>query len=262
MIDMKKYRKFSFTALTFLVVGLLLTFAALWNSLLTSNVQKEGWVVFFILILFATGVFLFFIAFRFTDEAELENVRKLAYENGKKEILQELENRKQEETSEEKDESEAIDHSVSSVLTGMQGIRTMTSFCNKILSNLGKEMGFVQGVLYVKVVKEDLFTPTGEYALTDRKPGPFKSGEGLAGQVAESKTRMELYDVPENYFTVSSGLGNSQPRFLLIVPVLNNNEIIAVIELAAFKRPEALTGKILDKLASELGPRIHKFAVA
>ncbi len=259
---MKKYRKFSIAALFVLVVCLLLTFAALWNSLLTSDVQKEGWVVFFMLMLFATGVFLFFIAFRSTDETELENVKKSAFETGKKEILQELENRNQEEISEDKDESEAIDHTVSLVLTGMQGIRTMKSFCNKILSNLGKEMEFVQGILYVKDAQEDLFTPAGEYALTDRKPGPFKAGEGLAGQVAESKTRMELYDVPENYFTVSSGLGNSQPRFLLIVPVLNNDESIAVIELAAFKKPDALTGNILDKLASELGPRIHKFAVA
>ncbi|MBN1144442.1 MAG: GAF domain-containing protein [Bacteroidales bacterium] len=259
---MKKYRKFSITALIILVVGLLLTFAALLNSLRNSNAQKEGWVVFFVLILFATGIFLFFIAFRSTDEAELENVKKLAFEAGKKETLQEMESRKQEETSEEKNESEAIDHTVASVLTGMQGIRAINSFCNKVLSNLGREMGFVQGIIYVKDAKDNLFSPTGEYALTDRKPGTFEPGEGLAGQVAESKTRMVLYDVPENYFTVSSGLGNSQPRFLLIVPVLNNDESIAVIELAAFKKPDALTGKILDKLASELGPRIHKFAVA
>ncbi len=262
MIDKKKYRKFSIAALIVLVVGLLLTFAALWNSLLNSNTQKEGWVVFFVLILFATGVFLFFIAFRSSDEAELEHERKLAFEAGKKEVRQELENRNQEETIEDTNESEAVEHTVTSVLTGMQGIRTVNSFCNKILSNLGKEMGFVQGILYVKDTKENLFNPTGEYALTDRKPAPFKLGEGLAGQVAESKTRMDLYDVPENYFKVASGLGNSQPRFLFIVPVLNNEESIAVIELAAFKKPDALTGKILDRLSSELGPKIHKFAVA
>jgi len=262
MIDKKKYRKFSVVSLIVLVVGLLLTFAALWNSLRNSNVQKEGWVVFFVLILFATGVFLFFIAFSSADETELEKMKKLAFEAGKKEILQEIEIKKQEETSEDKDEAEAVNHTVTSVLTGMQGIRTLNSFCNKVLSNLGKEMGIVQGILYVKNAKDSLFIPTGEYALTDRKPDSFKPGEGLAGQVAESKTSMILYDVPENYFSVSSGLGNSQPRFLLIVPILNNEESIGVIELAAFKKPDVLTGKILDKLSSELGPRIHKFAVA
>jgi hypothetical protein len=262
MIDMKKYRKFSIAALIVFVVGLLLTIAALLNSLLNSNAQKEGWVVFFVLVLFATGVFLFFIAFRSSDEAELEQARKLAFEAGKKEIWQEIENRKQEETIEDTDESEAVEHSVASVLTGMQGIRTVNSFCNKILSNLGKELGFVQGILYVKDTKENLFNPAGEYALTDRKPDSFKPGEGLAGQVAESKTSIVLYDVPENYFSVASGLGNSQPRFLFIIPVLYNEGSIAVIELAAFKKPDGLTGKILDRLSSELGPRIHKFAVA
>lgn len=262
MIDMKKYRKFSIAALIVLVVGLLLTFAALWNSLRNINVLYEGWVVFFILILFATGVFLFFIAFRSADETEHEKMKKLAFEAGKKEILQEIESRKQEETSEDKDETVAIDRTVASVLTGMQGIRTLNSFSNKVLSNLGKEMGFVQGIIYVKDANDSLYHLTGEYALTDRKPDPFKSGEGLAGQVAESKTSLILYDVPENYFSVSSGLGNSQPRFLLIVPVVVNEDSIAVIELAAFKKPDALTGKILDKISSELGPRIHKFAVA
>ncbi len=261
MIDKIKYRKFSVSAVIVLVVGLLLTFAALWNSLRNSNVRNEGWVVFFVLILFATGVFLFFIAYRSADEAEIEKIKTLAFEAGRKEVLQDLENKKQED-SDNKNESEAVDHAVASVLTGMQGIRTMSSFCNKILSNLGKEMGFVQGIIYVKNAKENMYLPAGEYALTDRKPDSFKPGEGLAGQVAESKTRMVLYDVPENYFTVASGLGNSKPRFLLIVPVLNNEESIAVIELAAFKKPDSLTGKILDKLSSELGPRVHKFAVA
>jgi two-component system chemotaxis sensor kinase CheA len=73
---------------------------------------------------------------------------------------------------------------------------------------------------------------------------------------------MILYDIPEQYFIVSSGLGTSQPRFLLIVPVLFNEESVAVLELAAFRKPDDLTGKILNKVSSELGIRLNKFAVA
>jgi two-component system chemotaxis sensor kinase CheA len=70
---------------------------------------------------------------------------------------------------------------------------------------------------------------------------------------------MILYDVPENYFIISSGLGSSQPRYLLIAPVLLNNETIAVLELAAFKKPDENTSRILEKVLSEVGHKLNKF---
>jgi putative methionine-R-sulfoxide reductase with GAF domain len=262
MINLDKYRKLSFLAIILLVVGLLLTFAALWNSLLTSEVKHEGWVVVFLLFMFAVGVFLFFIAYKTADPSGFEKSRKMAYESGKSEVLQEMEKKNQEEKSDDKVESADIEKAAGLILSGMQGIRSENSFCNRILTNLAREMGFVQGIFYVKDKKQGQYNPSGEYALTDRKPEPFKIGEGLAGQVAENKSAMTLYDVPEHYFTVSSGLGSSQPRFLLIVPVLFNEESIAVLELASFKKPDEITGRILDKVSSELGPRLNKFVVA
>jgi hypothetical protein len=99
--------------------------------------------------------------------------------------------------------------------------------------------------------------PEGEYALTGQKPGAFRRGEGLAGQVAESMTPMVLYDIPEQYFSVESALGSSKPCFLLLTPLIFEGECYAVIELAAFKKPDDLTGKIMQKLSVELGPILH-----
>lgn len=263
MSKLNKYRKLSITALVTLVVLLLLFFAALWNSLLAAEVKHEGWVIAFSLLTFAVGVFLFVIAFKTTDAKELENIRTLAYESGKIEILHEIEKRNKQERDDQKIEEEKdIDIVVEDVLSGMQGIRSESGFCNKVLANLARQLGFVQGIMYIKEKKGDLFNPTGEYALTDRKPQPFKIGENLAGQAAENKTMMILYDIPENYFLVSSGLGNSQPRFLLLVPVLLNETSVAVLELAAFKKPDELTGKILNKVSSELGIRFNKYFAA
>jgi GAF domain-containing protein len=148
------------------------------------------------------------------------------------------------------------------ILSGIQSTRTASGFCNKVLGNLAKQMGFVQGILYMKQANGELFDATGEYALTDRKPPSFKIGENLPGQVAESKSMMIIYDIPENYFRISSGLGSSKPRFLLLAPVLFQEECVAVLELAAFKKPDETTGRVLDKLSSELGTRLNKFAVA
>ncbi len=73
---------------------------------------------------------------------------------------------------------------------------------------------------------------------------------------------MVIYDIPENYFIVSSGLGSSQPRYLILAPVVFNDEPIAVLELAAFKKPDESTTRILDKVLSEVGQKLNKFITA
>jgi GAF domain-containing protein len=127
---------------------------------------------------------------------------------------------------------------------------------------MANHLGLVQGIVYVKEANGELFQICGEYALTGTKPGPFRTGEGLPGQVAQSKSPMTIHDIPESYFNISSGLGNSKPRFLLLIPVLFKEECIAVIELATFKKPDDNTGRVLNKLSTELGIRLNKYAVA
>jgi|GEM_PF-3573562 hypothetical protein len=262
MINLRKYRQISYLAVIAMTVMLLLSFAALWNSLLASDVKHEGWVVVFCLLSFASGLVLFFLAHQLSDASKLENIKRSAYEAGKGDILQEIEKRNHVERSDEKVAEEDIDKSVDSVFSGLKNVRTISGMCNRILSNLAKQMGIVQGVFYLKGTNDEQFEATGEYALTDRKPQSFRIGEGLPGQVAASKSMMVLYDVPEDYFKVSSGLGSSKPRFLLLTPVMFQDECIAVMELAAFKKPDETTGKILNKVASEAGIRINKLVVA
>lgn len=262
MNNLGKYRQLSYLALTGSVVFLLLTFAALWNSLLTGDVKHEGWVIVFLLLLSASGALLFFIAYRTSDSAELEKIRKEAMEAGKNEILQELEKRNQIENQDEKLEDENLNQSVDGIFSGMQGIRSETGFCNKVLANLAQQMGFVQGILYIRKANSDSFIASGEYALTGQKPEPFRSGETLAGTVAESKSVMVISDIPEQYVDITSGLGSSKPRFLVIAPVLHKDQCVAVLELAAFKKPDDAMTRVLNKLSAELGNRLHKFLAA
>ena len=59
-------------------------------------------------------------------------------------------------------------------------------------------------------------------------------GEGYIGQVyLEQKTRV-LKDVPGNYINITSGLGNANPRNLVIQPMIANDKVEGVLELASF----------------------------
>lgn len=79
------------------------------------------------------------------------------------------------------------------------------------------------------------FVKIAAYAEDRGNPGreTFSYGEGLAGQCALEKESRVITDVPENYSLISTGLGEAKPRSILIAPVIYEEEVLAVLELAS-----------------------------
>jgi hypothetical protein len=110
-----------------------------------------------------------------------------------------------------------------------------TRFGGEVLSRIARELPLVQGLYYSRETGSDTFAVTGEYAYYgEKKPAPFQLGVTLPGQVARNKAILNISNMPENYMTIVSGLGEGTPRDLVIVPVVLEDETIAVIELAFF----------------------------
>ena len=76
----------------------------------------------------------------------------------------------------------------------------------------------------------------GSYAFSRRKnlSNEFEFGEGLVGQAALEKESITITNVPDDYIAVSSSLGETPPRNILVFPVLLNDEVKGVIELGTF----------------------------
>ena len=126
---------------------------------------------------------------------------------------------------------------------------------NMFLSKMAKEFEIVQGLIYQYCADKELFEPIADYAFYGQeKPSTFKTGEGLNGQVVRDMKTMFIQDLPSNYRKIVSGLGKREPKYLAIIPVISNEQTIALVELALFYKmePDALTQleKILNNLSS------------
>src|SRR6202043_144541 len=93
------------------------------------------------------------------------------------------------------------------------------------------------------------------YAYKERKhvANRFYLGEGLVGQAALEKKPILLTNVHEDYIRISSGLGESAPRNVLVLPVLFEGEVKAVIELASFLPFSQIHQLFLDRFAESVG---------
>lgn len=81
-------------------------------------------------------------------------------------------------------------------------------------------------------------------------------GEGLAGTCVLEKKSILTNRIPDNYITIGSGLGESKPRCLLIVPLKKDEDVLGVLEIASFDdfRPHEVefVEKIAESIASAL----------
>jgi len=77
-------------------------------------------------------------------------------------------------------------------------------------------------------------------------------GEGLVGTcVLEKKTTL-LKKIPDNYLEITSGLGGSKPGCLMIVPLLKNEEVLGVIEIASFNLFKPHEVEFIEKVAESI----------
>jgi CHASE3 domain sensor protein len=72
-------------------------------------------------------------------------------------------------------------------------------------------------------------------------------GQGLVGQTYLEAQTVHLHDIPQNYTRITSGLGDATPSCLIIVPLLCNNKVEALLEIASFVQYESFQIAFLEK---------------
>jgi len=81
-------------------------------------------------------------------------------------------------------------------------------------------------------------------------------GQGLVGQCYLEKERIYLKEVPPSYINITSGLGDATPKCILIVPLIHDNNVEGIIEIASFKTLEPHEIEFAEKLSETLAAYI------
>ncbi|MBH3429786.1 response regulator [Pseudomonas alkylphenolica] len=81
--------------------------------------------------------------------------------------------------------------------------------------------------------------------------------EGLLAQAVSQGRLLRLDEVPEDYFKISSGLGEGLPRSVIIMPASNDGQINGVVELGFLRTLTDRDIELLELVGDNLGTSIE-----
>ncbi|MFE8699529.1 ATP-binding protein [Cytobacillus sp. FJAT-54145] len=166
---------------------------------------------------------------------------------------------------EEMEEQNWLKTKVAELSTLSQGLLDLHNLGQEYIQTIVPMVEGGYGVLYIKEENKEKEYLKKLSAFAENKVGDLEPlsnmveiGEGLVGQCAKDKKIKFLKDVPEDYIKIASGLGQTSPASIIIVPVQQEGEVIGVIEIASITAFSPLHIKLLEQSVEQLGITIHR----
>jgi HAMP domain-containing protein/CheY-like chemotaxis protein/signal transduction histidine kinase len=139
----------------------------------------------------------------------------------------------------------------------LQGQRDLAAVGRLLLTELTPLVAAQQGVIYQV---ENADAPSGMRLLSayaddgaNGHPQRLRVGEGMIGQCAADKRRLLITEMPAHAVPIGSALFKVVPKNIIVLPVLFENQVKAVIELASVNAFTGLQVTFLDQLTTNIG---------
>ena len=139
------------------------------------------------------------------------------------------------------------------------GQQTLPTLGHNILQFFSNYLGSVVAALYVRDEQGNLHR-VASYGFSreqEAREQVLGSQEGLLAQAVGQGRLLALEEVPEDYFKVSSGLGEGLPRSVLLMPASNDGQVNGVIELGFLRPLSPRDSELLERVANNLGTSIE-----
>jgi len=138
--------------------------------------------------------------------------------------------------------------------------------CDEVIVFMVKYLNAVQGGLFlVKDDEEDekFIELTSCYAFNRKKflQKRIDIGEGIVGQIYLEKESWVLNEVPDNYISIASGLGEKKPNSLVVVPLKYNDTVEGLVEIASFETIEPYKIQFLEKVGDIVASTLQSVTI-
>ena len=144
---------------------------------------------------------------------------------------------------------------MSAALQGRHDLRAMATL---VVSELAPLVDAQHGAVFVATddgAGGAVYRRAAGYGVTPVEGGrdAWRAGEGLVGQAVVTRAPITLTDVPPGYVRIASGLGEAEPAAIVVLPVLFEEEVLAVIELASLSPLPDICHAFLEQIVGTIG---------
>ncbi|TSB21761.1 HAMP domain-containing protein [Streptomyces benahoarensis] len=157
----------------------------------------------------------------------------------------------------------------------MQGRRDLKDVATLIMSELSPAVSAQHGAFFLaaRPDKQELGADGGEAGAYELRlmgsygyamgamPTTFKPGETLIGTAAEEGRTILVENVPSGYLKIASGLGEAPPANVIVLPVLFEDKVLGVIELASFQPFTQIQKDFLSQIAEMIATSVNTISV-
>lgn len=147
-----------------------------------------------------------------------------------------------------------------------QNNNNINTLSQEIIKNLVRYLNSNQGGLFL-LDEEDqsnkILKMLASFAFDREKhlQKTIEVGEGLVGTCAAEKETIYLTEIPQNYVQVTSGLGDANPNSLLLIPMIVENEMLGVIEIASFNKFETHEIEFAEQVAESIASTLKSVQI-
>ncbi|MFH8634837.1 HAMP domain-containing protein [Streptomyces lydicus] len=157
----------------------------------------------------------------------------------------------------------------------MQGRRDLKDVATLIMSELSPAVSAQHGAFFLAAQpdSQEIGADGGEPGAYELRlmgsygysmgamPTTFKPGETLIGTAAEEGRTILVENVPSGYLKIASGLGEAPPANVIVLPVLFEDKVLGVIELASFQPFTQIQKDFLSQIAEMIATSVNTISV-
>ena len=134
----------------------------------------------------------------------------------------------------------------------------------KVIAKIVKYINANQGGIFILDNSGEYLELKGCYAYDRNKYLQKKVHvkEGLIGRCFQEKEYINISQLPESYMKIVSGVGEKSPGHLLLVPLMHDEEVKGIIELAAFEKFGDHVVEFVQEITTQLSSALNDFEYA